>query len=194
MDHSEDTSAATLESTAPAADPTVPEAVAKQRLRLWLKTLRCTTRIENHLRQRLRTNFGITLPQFDLLAALDRAARPMTMSELSKYLLVSNGNVTGVVQRLATEGWVELHRTPPDRRTQRVLLTQDGGEQFTRMAETHRDWVSTALSHFDLDEIEILLRLLSRVRKAEQSSDTSSPNRYQSRAAAQHSSVSGNIS
>ncbi len=92
MDHSEDTSAATLESTAPAADPTVPEAVAKQRLRLWLKTLRCTTRIENHLRQRLRTHFGITLPQFDLLAALDRAARPMTMSELSKYLLVSKDN------------------------------------------------------------------------------------------------------
>ena len=166
----------------------------KQALRLWLRLLACESTIEQGLRQRLRGGFGITLPQFDVLAELEHAGRALSMTELSRELMVSNGNVTGVVQRLATEGWVELHRTPPDRRTQRVLLTQEGGEQFTRMAETHRDWVSTALSHFDLDEIEILLRLLSRVRKAEQSSDTSSPNRSQSRAAALHSSVSGNIS
>ena len=77
----------------------------KQTLRLWLRWLNCTTRIENEIRRRLREQFQITLPQFDLLSALERTDEPMTMSELSQYLLVSNGNVTGVVRRLQEKGW-----------------------------------------------------------------------------------------
>jgi len=165
MGHSQDTSPETPEPNNRMAKASVPDAVAKERLRLWLRMLRCTTRIENHLRQRLRTNFGITLPQFDLLAALDRAGRPMTMSELSEYLLVSNGNVTGVVQRLAAEGWVELHRAPPDRRTQRVLLTKDGEWRFQEMAQVHQGWIAELLAGAAPHEEELEQHLL-RIRRA----------------------------
>lgn len=162
MEHSQDPPAAP-EAQSSASASGISEDVAKERLRLWLRMLRCTTRIENHLRQRLRTQFGITLPQFDLLAALDRAGRPMTMSELSKYLLVSNGNVTGVVRRLAGESWVELRRTPPDRRTQRVSLTKGGKRRFQKMAQVHQGWIAELLAGASPHEEELERHLL-RIR------------------------------
>ena len=79
----------------------------KQTLRLWRRWLNCTTRLGTEIRRRLREQFQVTLPQFDLLSALERTDEPMTMSELSQYLLVSNGNVTGVVRRLQEKGWLE---------------------------------------------------------------------------------------
>ena len=89
----------------------------------------------------------------------------MTMSELSEYLLVSNGNVTGVVQRLAAEGWVELHRAPPDRRTQRVLLTKDGEWRFQEMAQVHQGWIAELLAGAAPHEEELEQHLL-RIRRA----------------------------
>ena len=95
----------------------------KQTLRLWLRWLNCTTRIETEIRRRLREQFQVTLPQFDLLSALERTDEPMTMSELSQYLLVSNGNVTGVVRRLQEKGWLEMKHLHRDRRKMTVSLT-----------------------------------------------------------------------
>ena len=118
----------------------------KRPLRLWLRWLHCSTMIENEVRRRLRERFQITLPQFDLLSALERVDRPMTMSELSEYLLVSNGNVTGVVQRLTKKGWLNLKHQPEDRRKQTVSLSERGRHTFLEMAHEHRDWISTLMS------------------------------------------------
>jgi DNA-binding MarR family transcriptional regulator len=118
----------------------------KRPLRLWLRWLHCSTMIENEVRRRLRERFQITLPQFDLLSALERVDRPMTMSELSEYLLVSNGNVTGVVRRLTEKGWLNLKHQPEDRRKQTVCLSERGRHTFLEMAHEHRDWISTLMS------------------------------------------------
>jgi enoyl-CoA hydratase/carnithine racemase len=83
-----------------AGDP----ATSKARLRLWLKLLKATKHVEGELRENFRTAFDTTLPRFDVMAALDRAEAGLKMSELSSVLRVSNGNVTGIVDRLVDDG------------------------------------------------------------------------------------------
>jgi hypothetical protein len=71
-----------------------------QALRLWLRLLSCTVRVENHVRGGLRREFSTTLPRFDLMAQLERYPAGLRMSELSKRLMVSGGNVTGITDQL----------------------------------------------------------------------------------------------
>jgi DNA-binding MarR family transcriptional regulator len=109
----------------------------KTELRLWLRLLTCTTLIENEVRRRLRDNFDITLPRFDLLAQLDRAPNGMTLGELSQRMMVSNGNVTGLAERLVERGLLDRRAAPNDRRAQIVSLTAEGRRVFRTMARTH---------------------------------------------------------
>ncbi|MGN6818445.1 MAG: MarR family winged helix-turn-helix transcriptional regulator [Sphingomonas sp.] len=118
----------------------------RARLRLWLRLLRTTRAIEGELRERLATDFGSTLPRFDVLAALDRAPDGMMMGELSRFLLVSNGNVTGIVERLVGDGLVERTNRAGDRRTAIVRLTAAGRETFAAMAAAHAGWIDELLA------------------------------------------------
>ena len=113
----------------------------KTELRLWLRLLTCTTLIENEVRRRLREQFDITLPRFDLLAQLDRAPNGMTLGELSQRMMVSNGNITGLVDRLAEQGLIRRRPLPNDRRVQIVSLTAEGQKFFRSMARVNADWV-----------------------------------------------------
>ena len=128
----------------------------KQTLRLWLRWLNCTTRIENEIRCRLREQFQVTLPQFDLLSALERTDEPMTMSELSQYLLVSNGNVTGVVRRLQEKGWLEMKHRHRDRRKMTVSLTKQGKTVFLEMAGEHQNWINSLMSGVHGQELSLI--------------------------------------
>src|SRR5436305_3159140 len=80
-----------------------PEDHAEE-LRLWLRLLTCTTLIEGEVRGRLRQRFDVTLPRFDLMAPLARAPDGMTLSDVSKRMMVSNGNGTGLAERRAGSG------------------------------------------------------------------------------------------
>lgn len=112
-----------------------------QAIKLWLRMLACTTRIENVIRQRLRSEFGTTLPRFDLLAQLDREPEGLSMGELSVRMMVTGGNVTGIVDQLEGEGLVVREDHPSDRRAFRVRLTPAGRRQFRRMASVHEAWI-----------------------------------------------------
>ena len=98
----------------------------KDELRLWLRLLTCKEVIETEVRRRLRDSFEVTLPRFDLLAQLDRAPKGMTLGELSQRMMVSNGNVTGLVDRLVEQGLINRRPSPKDRRAQIVSLTAEG--------------------------------------------------------------------
>ena len=88
----------------------------KDELRLWLRLFTCKEVIETEVRRRLRDSFEVTLPRFDLLAQLDRAPKGMTLGELSQRMMVSNGNVTGLVDRLVEQGLINRRPSPKDRR------------------------------------------------------------------------------
>ena len=95
----------------------------KPELRLWLRLLACTNLLEGEVRRRLRQEFATTLPRFDLLAQLDRTSGGLTLTELSNRMMVSNGNLTGLVDRLVGNNLVERLPDPDDGRSTRVALT-----------------------------------------------------------------------
>ena len=119
---------------------------SKQRLRLWLRLLAVTRKIEAELRERMRTEFDSTLPRFDVMAALSRHPEGLKMSQLSGVLRVSNGNVTGIADRLADEGLVERVPVPGDRRAMTLRLTPAGNVEFARQANAHEGWINEMLS------------------------------------------------
>ena len=134
----------------------------KSRLRLWLRLRTCSGLVERAVRRMLRQEFAATLPRFDLMAALDRG--PATMGELSQRLKVSNGNVTGVVERLVQDGLVERTALPTDRRSYRVALTAEGRAAFAAMAARHAGWIDRLLGGLSDGEVEQLMALLARLR------------------------------
>jgi DNA-binding MarR family transcriptional regulator len=137
--------------------------LAKDRLRLWLRLLKATRLVEGALRERMRAERGTTLPRFDVMAALYRAGEGLRMSDLSGVLMVSNGNVTGIVDRLEAEGLVERVAVAGDRRAVRVRLTARGREAFEDMAEEHEVWVDGLLSGLTPSETETAARLLEKL-------------------------------
>lgn len=118
----------------------------KDRLRLWLRLLKVSRHVETQLRANLKRDFKSTLPRFDVMAALSRHSDGLKMSELSGVLRVSNGNVTGIVDRLAEEGLAERVAVAGDRRAARVRLTQQGREEFAVQATAHKGWVDALLA------------------------------------------------
>lgn len=136
-----------------------------QELRLWLRMLTCTHLIEARLRGALREQFEMTLPRFDLMAQLERAPEGVKMNELSRRMMVTGGNVTGITDQLVQEDLVERMQVPGDRRAYRVRLTSRGREQFTAMALAHEAWVVEAFSGLSEREIETLHRLLGKVKQ-----------------------------
>jgi DNA-binding MarR family transcriptional regulator len=139
----------------------------RQRLRVWLRILKLQRLIGAELREQLRVEYDTTLPQFDVMSALDRTGAGLTMSALSEALMVSNGNVTGIVERLVEQGLVERAPVAGDRRATLVRLTGRGRETFAEMAARHRDWVSDALGGLNVQDAAALIGLLDRARPAE---------------------------
>jgi len=133
-------------------------------LRLWLRLLTCTTLIEGEVRRRLRDAFDVTLPRFDLMAQLDKAPSGMTLGELSQRMMVSNGNVTGLAERLVEQGLLDRRASPTDRRAQIVNLTAEGRRAFRAMARTHEDWIAGIFSGLSADDIETLMELLAKTK------------------------------
>ena len=119
---------------------------SKDRLRLWLRLLKATRSVESALRENLRQDFATTLPRFDVMAALSRHEQGLKMSELSSVLKVSNGNVTGIVERLVEDGHVLREKVPGDRRASRVRLTPEGVAEFARQAEAHEGWIDESFA------------------------------------------------
>ncbi|MCC2095916.1 MAG: MarR family transcriptional regulator [Hyphomicrobiales bacterium] len=153
----------TLAKDPAAARPARRSSVSKQRLRAWLKLLKTSRHIESHVRDRLRTGFDTTLPRFDVLAALYRNRKGLKMSELSGALRVSNGNVTGIVDRLVQDGALVRVAVPGDRRAQLVRLTKKGTSEFEAMAAAHEAWVNGIFAGLTAADCDQLMTLLDAV-------------------------------
>jgi len=138
----------------------------KDDLRLWLRMLTCTTLVEAEVRGRLRERFEVTLPRFDLMAQLQRARNGMTLSEVSRRMMVSNGNVTGLVERLVESGHLHRWASPSDRRVQVIALTPSGRTEFARMAKEHEGWIAELFGGLTPAEVKSLIGLLGKLKQS----------------------------
>ncbi|TWG78812.1 DNA-binding MarR family transcriptional regulator [Cupriavidus gilardii J11] len=159
----------------PAADATPPAPAcvdletradddSHEALRLWLRLLTCTNLIESDIRRRLRDDFACTLPRFDLLAQLERHPEGLKMGELSRRMMVTGGNVTGITDQLQQEGLVSREPLANDRRAYLIRLTPAGRDAFTRMARAHEQWIEQLLGGLAESDRRTLFRLLGRLK------------------------------
>ncbi len=157
----------------PRTDPGRGEAAS---LRTWLRLLMCTNLVERQVRGRLRDRFDTTLPRFDVLAQLDLVSGEtvphLTMSELSRRLMVTNGNLTSLIERLVQEGLVKRVSEPGDRRTQMVSLTPAGKRAFDSMTPEHQRWIDDLFAGLSAADRRTLFELLGKLRSSVQNSLT----------------------
>lgn len=139
---------------------------ARPELRLWLRLSACDALIGQKLRTRLREVFDTTPARYDLMALLDKAPDGLTMGELSKRLMVTNGNVTGIVDRLEQDGLATRASASYDRRTQFVRLTPSGRAAFGAMAEAHQSWLAELMGGMEHGDVVALLGLLDRLKRS----------------------------
>jgi DNA-binding MarR family transcriptional regulator len=147
----------------------------RQRVKLWLSMLRTTRHVEHALRERIKEHFGSTLPRFDVMAALYRNPEGISMTRLSELLVVSNGNVTGIVDRLESEGLVVRVIDDRDRRAARVALTEDGSAVFARMAAAHEAWIAELFDALPAEDVDLLLERLEPLRASQRRTETARP-------------------
>lgn len=140
--------------------------LARRRLRAWIRLLRLTRGAENQQREFLRVNYNTTLPRFDVMATLFRAVEPVKMSDLSRMLLVSNGNATAVVDRLKSDGLVDRVPSETDRRVVMVNLTDAGRAQFETLARAHEIEVDRILAHLGAEDLDVMRDLIRRAEGA----------------------------
>lgn len=151
-------------SAAPSDTETRATSSHAQELRLWLRMLACTNLIEGEIRSCLRTQFNMTLPRFDLMAQLERTPEGMKMGELSKRMMVTGGNVTGITDQLVDEGLVVREDNPKDRRAYNVKLTAMGRRAFMKMAAAHEIWIVELLGGFSEKERDQFYDLLAKLK------------------------------
>ena len=133
-------------------------------LKLWLRMLASTTHIEAEIRTRLRERFGISLARFDYMAQLFRYKGGLKMRALSRYLMVTGGNVTGLTDELEADGMVQRDASPADRRAWIVRLTPKGRRAFAAMAAEHEQWILDMFAGLDVKAVQQLYTHLGALR------------------------------
>jgi len=136
----------------------------KMALRIWLRLLTSSQLIEKRMRGLFRTEFETTLPRFDVMAALAREPNGQTMGDVSRWLLVSSGNITGIISRLVKDGLVTRTQVSDDRRSQCVQLSARGRKEFERMSKAHEKWIRDMLCGLSRQEMATLDELLTKVK------------------------------
>ncbi len=138
----------------------------KEGLRLWLRIVSCTQMVEQEIRTMLRDKFATTLPRFELLCALDRVPDGLTMGELSRWLMVTKGNVTGIAEKLSEDGFITRQPTPTDRRSFVVTLTAEGRALYKQMEESYETLLECLFVDVSPDESDLFTGVLAKVKDA----------------------------
>ena len=150
-------------------DKNIISKVSKSRLRTWLKILKTSNLIEKQIKEKLRDEHNTTLPRFDVMSALYRSTSGLKMNEISGVLKVSNGNITGIIDRLVKEGHVLRVAIEGDRRSNLVKLTNKGIRQFEEYADAHEAWINVILKNVTEKDSDVLIRLLDSISEIQRS-------------------------
>lgn len=139
---------------------------SKLELRLWLRMLACVNFVSAEIRRRLRAEFDVTLPQFDVLAQLQREPDGLRLGELSRRLMVTKGNLTGLVDTLVEASFITREAVPGDRRAQNIRLTKSGSVRFAQMAKSHESWLAEFFGELDKRTLSSLIAELDQVKRS----------------------------
>ncbi|HZO95715.1 MAG TPA: MarR family transcriptional regulator [Candidatus Baltobacteraceae bacterium] len=134
-------------------------------VRVWLRMLACANLIEGRVARELRARFATTLPRFDFLSQLERAPGGLKMSEISKRLMVTGGNVTRLADQLLAEGLIARTTPPGDRRASIVRLTERGRKTFKAMAGRHERWIVAMFGGLSDSERAQLYAILAKLKR-----------------------------
>jgi len=135
----------------------------KLALRVHLRIASCRNLLMREARRVIERS-GITLPQFDVLAELERDERGFTFGELSRLLLVTSGNLTGIVDHLEADGLAKrLRYETRDRRVVRIVLTRKGRDLVRQVSPAHARGIQAALAFMPADRLALLEELLREV-------------------------------
>lgn len=137
-------------------------------LRTWLRYLSCGRLIENEIRSRLRREFQTTLPRYEVMAQLEQFPQGIKMSELSKHLMVTNGNITGIAHQLIKEGLIQRTTQSDDRRSSLLSLTDKGRAQLTTISDAHNEWVCSVFGQLSNEHIDQMMAGLEQLKKHSQ--------------------------
>jgi DNA-binding MarR family transcriptional regulator len=137
----------------------------RESVRAHLRIATCYNLLMREARQRVVSRWNLTLPQFDVLAELARAdAGGFTFIELSRLLLVTSGNLTGIVDRLEQQRLVKRCPDGNDRRVIRVALTEKGRKVTDQVLPAHAADIDEILSFMSRADLKQLNELLGRLR------------------------------
>jgi DNA-binding MarR family transcriptional regulator len=137
----------------------------KEGLRLWLRINSFAQMVEQEIRTMLREKFDTTLPRFEVLSALDRVPEGLTMGELTRWLMVTKGNLTGIAERLSEDGLIKRQPTPTDRRSFVVTLTKKGKKSYQEMEEEYENLLDILFSDISLDDSDMFTGVLTKVKE-----------------------------
>ncbi len=113
-----------------------------------------------HVRQ-----FGLTPPQFDLVATLGNQP-PMTCKELGEKTLITKGTLTGILDRLEEKGMIVRCANSDDARSQKISLTSAGNDLFNQVFPSHVQYLSGAFHQLSQVETDQLTHSLKHLREA----------------------------
>lgn len=134
-------------------------------VRVWLRLLACTNLIEGAVASGLRDAYDTTLPRFDFLSQLERSSGGLRMTEISRRMMVTGGNITRIADQLAAEGLITRSAAPGDRRASVVKLSAAGRRAFGEMARRHEDWIVAMFAGLSVAERTQLHALLAKLKR-----------------------------
>ena len=133
-------------------------------VRTWVQMVHTCKRIERRIEQVLE-GYGLSLPQFDILATLRFRGEGVTQQELAERLLVTKGNICGMIDRMESNRWVERRPDPKDRRANRLFLTRSGKALLTATLPKQNAALRDIMSTLAVNEIQSLYWFLDRLEE-----------------------------
>ncbi|MCW5829725.1 MAG: MarR family transcriptional regulator [Deltaproteobacteria bacterium] len=116
--------------------------------------------METVVNRQVFRQFDLSNAQYEVLRILADRSVPMSLTDLSRMLVVSNANVTGLIDRMESQGLVKRKTNPADGRVRLIDLSAAGRSKFKQAHKVHLDGIAEFLQAFTDDDVRHLLKSL----------------------------------
>lgn len=130
-------------------------------LKTWVKLARSFNTINKVVNEEINT-YGVTPSQFGVLEALYHLG-DMPIGKLGEKILVTGGNMTVILDNLEKQGYIERIKSPTDRRSLFIKLTEKGRTLIEQVFPGHKLFVAEIISVLTEEEQIVLGSLLKKL-------------------------------